>query len=111
MTTEEKYNFLESQSKGLFSQLMTFAAKRHFLDKNSLVDILDDDEINKITPEEQKILSEYIDDYVKYKQCDNLEGPTFTISKSKLFMIVYSNGNKEVPVRIVEFEEFIVEYV
>jgi hypothetical protein len=46
--------------------------------------------------EEEVKLMEIGDDYVKYKQCDNLEGPTFTISKSKLFMIVYSNGNKEV---------------
>ena len=36
------------------------------------------------------------DDYIKYKRCDNLDGPTFTASKSKLFMIVYSNGNREV---------------
>lgn len=46
--------------------------------------------------EEEVKLMEIGDDYVKYKQCDNLDGPTFTISKSKLFMIVYSNGNKEV---------------
>ncbi len=46
--------------------------------------------------EEEVKLMEIGDDYVKYKRCDNLDGPTFTLSKSKLFMIVYSNGSKEV---------------
>lgn len=51
--------------------------------------------------EEEVKLMEIGDDYIKYKRCDNLDGPTFTVSKSKLFMIVYSNGNKEV----IEHEE------
>jgi hypothetical protein len=46
--------------------------------------------------EEEVKLIELGDDYIKYKRCDNLDGPTFNISKSKVFMIVYSNGNKEV---------------
>ena len=33
---------------------------------------------------------------VKYKRCDNLEGPTITISKSSIFSITYVNGSKEV---------------
>lgn len=51
--------------------------------------------------EEEVKLLEIGDDYVKYKQCDNLDGPTFTVSKEKLFMIIYVNGNKEV----IEHEE------
>jgi hypothetical protein len=46
--------------------------------------------------EEEVKLLEIGDDYLKYKRCDNLDGPTFSVSKSKVFMIVYSNGNKEV---------------
>jgi hypothetical protein len=33
---------------------------------------------------------------VKYKRCDNLEGPTTTIYKSSIFSITYANGSKEV---------------
>ena len=33
---------------------------------------------------------------VKYKRCDNLEGPTTTINKSTIFSITYANGSKEV---------------
>ena len=33
---------------------------------------------------------------VKYKRCDNLEGPTITINKLSILSISYSNGSKEV---------------
>jgi hypothetical protein len=33
---------------------------------------------------------------VKYKRCDNLEGPTTTINKSSIFSITYANGSKEI---------------
>jgi len=33
---------------------------------------------------------------IKYKRCDNLNGPTFSISKSKVALIKYANGTKEV---------------
>lgn len=33
---------------------------------------------------------------VKYKKCDNLSGPTYTIAKNEVFSIKYKNGNKEV---------------
>jgi len=33
---------------------------------------------------------------IKYKRFDFLEGPTYTISKSDIFMIKYKNGSKEV---------------
>ncbi len=51
--------------------------------------------------EEDVKLIEIGDDCLKYRRCDNLDGPIYTISKSKIFMIVYSNGNKEV----IEHEE------
>lgn len=55
------------------------------------------DKITFINGNEEEVkLMEIGDDYIKYKRCDNLDGPTFTASKSKLFMIVYSNGNREV---------------
>lgn len=33
---------------------------------------------------------------IKYKRCDNLDGPLITVNKSDVFMIKYSNGTKEV---------------
>ena len=33
---------------------------------------------------------------IKYKKCENLEGPTYGILKGDVFMIKYSNGSKEI---------------
>ena len=33
---------------------------------------------------------------IKYKKCNNLEGPIYTIDKSTVFMIKYANGTKDV---------------
>ena len=38
--------------------------------------------------EEDVKLIEIGDNYLKYKRCDNLDGPIFNVSKSKVFMIV-----------------------
>jgi len=33
---------------------------------------------------------------IKYKKCDNLSGPTISVSKSEVFMIKYPNGSKDI---------------
>lgn len=33
---------------------------------------------------------------IRYKRCDNLNGPTFSISKNRVALIKYANGTKEV---------------
>lgn len=33
---------------------------------------------------------------IKYKRCDNINGPTYSISKSRVALITYANGTKEV---------------
>ncbi|MBK7819198.1 MAG: hypothetical protein KBG47_08475 [Bacteroidia bacterium] len=33
---------------------------------------------------------------IKYKRCDNVDGPTYSISKSRVALIKYANGTKEV---------------
>ena len=33
---------------------------------------------------------------IKYKKCENLSGPTYSINKSEVFMIKYSNGTKDI---------------
>lgn len=38
---------------------------------------------------------ELTDNLVKYKRCDNLDGPLISISKSKVFSVKYKNGTKE----------------
>ena len=38
-------------------------------------------------------ISEY---EIKYKKCENLQGPFYTIDKSRVFMIQYANGTKDV---------------
>jgi hypothetical protein len=44
---------------------------------------------------ETKILEINVDE-VKYKKYSNLEGPTFTILKSDIHMIIYENGESEI---------------
>ena len=39
---------------------------------------------------------EVLPDVIKYKKTDNIDGPTYTESKSKVFMIKYQNGSKDV---------------
>lgn len=38
---------------------------------------------------------EITDNEIKYKRCDNLNGPLYSINKSKVYLIIYSNGVKE----------------
>ncbi len=38
---------------------------------------------------------EVSDELIKYKRCDNLEGPLFTVSKAKVFSLRYANGTKD----------------
>lgn len=33
---------------------------------------------------------------IKYKKCDNQQGPTISVLKSDVFMITYANGSKDV---------------
>jgi hypothetical protein len=33
---------------------------------------------------------------IKYKKCDNPNGPTYTVKKDEVFMIKYSNGSKDI---------------
>ncbi len=42
-----------------------------------------------------KIL-EIDESFIKYKRCDNLNGPTYSISKNRVALITYANGTKEV---------------
>ena len=41
-------------------------------------------------------VTEITTDEIKYKRCDNLIGPAYTIKKTAVFMIQYANGTKDV---------------
>ena len=57
---------------------------------------------------------EITNDLIKYKKFSNLDGPSYTVSKAEVFMIVYQNGEREVfkknepPVKVEEPKQ---EYV
>ena len=50
-------------------------------------------------------------DLIKYKKCDKLDGPLFSIYKSEVMMIRYSDGTKDIikedPISYKETKEFI----
>jgi hypothetical protein len=50
---------------------------------------------------------EISDESIKYKRCDNIDGPTYTIRKNKVALIIYANGVKEVikPEPVVKSKE------
>ena len=35
-------------------------------------------------------------DVIKYKRCDNFDGPVYSIKKDDVFMVKYQNGTKEI---------------
>ncbi len=41
-------------------------------------------------------VSEVLPEEIKYKRCDNLNGPTYTAKKLDVFMVKYANGTKDV---------------
>jgi hypothetical protein len=51
---------------------------------------------------------EISDDFVKFKKCDYLDGPTYTKKISDIFMIKYRNGKKEIFNRAPEAQAPIV---
>ena len=52
--------------------------------------------ILKSGDEIKSIVSEVLSDQIKYKKFDNKQGPSYGIEKSKVFMIRYANGSKDV---------------
>jgi hypothetical protein len=55
------------------------------------------DKIVCINGEEiEVIVSEITSEFISYKKCDNIDGPKYSIEKSKVFIIKYKNGSKEI---------------
>ncbi|WP_259016642.1 porin family protein [Emticicia fluvialis] len=51
--------------------------------------------IKKNKTETKAKVIEITDDYVKYRDWDNLSGPIYNLARNKVFMIVYQNGKRE----------------
>ncbi len=52
--------------------------------------------ILKTGDEIQSKVEEIRPDVVTYRKFENLQGPLYTIEKSRIFMIKYANGSKDV---------------
>jgi hypothetical protein len=76
------------------ADLLPFIKKRAVinLDKDTCGDVLLLQNADEIAV---KIL-EIDERNIKYKRCDNINGPTYSISKSRVALIKYANGTKEV---------------
>ncbi len=44
----------------------------------------------------KSLVSEVTSTTVKYKKFSNVDGPTYTINKSDILMIIYANGEKDI---------------
>jgi hypothetical protein len=42
------------------------------------------------------IVSDITSEFISYKKCNNIDGPKYSIEKSKVFIIKYKNGSKEI---------------
>ena len=69
-----------------------FVSERKQISFNTECDLI----ILKTGEEIQAKVLEVGQDEIKYKNCDNLEGPTFSKSKTEVFMIKYPNGTSTV---------------
>ncbi len=85
---------LASTSKKIISskynQLKHFSTKvQDIVDECDIIIFSNGDEV-------KGKVQEITETEIKYKRCDNLTGPTYTANKSKVFMIRYANGTKDV---------------
>ncbi|MCX8143128.1 MAG: energy-coupling factor transporter transmembrane protein EcfT [Bacteroidia bacterium] len=70
---------------------------QHFIkNKSSLLqDTCGDKLILKSGDEYLVKIIEITEKEIKYKRCDNLDGPIYSVSKEKIYVIIYRNGYKE----------------
>jgi hypothetical protein len=80
------------------------------VDKNSALDLsLQNTRISLLPPDtcnDQMLMkngdritakvTEITEEHIKYKRCDNLSGPSYTVGREKVHSITYSNGVKEI---------------
>lgn len=80
---EQQPNLTSSQN----NQIIFSLPKSMDVCADTLVFISGDEKVVKIL--------EITENEIKYKKCDYLDGPVYTVSKNKIYMVKYSNGNHE----------------
>ena len=87
----EKLTFKEKLTLRLFKRKISATIGKMSL-VNPECDVVT---LNDGTDVSCKVL-EINDQEIKYKKCENLDGPVYIINKKNIFRIVYANGTKEV---------------
>lgn len=86
----ENTDVIALSEKNNLIRIKTHAFKKHFQN-----DSCGDKLILKTGDEFLVKILEVSDEQIKYKRCDNINGPVYSISTSKVYMIEYANGVKE----------------
>lgn len=95
-TLHPKYSFDDNSLQLLSSSSKSIAYNVSASKKKSFLnDTCGDKMILKSGDEYVVKVLEITDREIKYKRCDNLNGPVYYISKSKVYLIEYANGVKE----------------
>jgi hypothetical protein len=85
----KKLNFLEKLSFKMLKRQCTKDLKKiKLMDECDIITFKNGDEV-------KAIVTEVGTSEVKYKKCDNKNGPLYTMKKSDVFMIKYANGSKD----------------
>ena len=97
---EALYASKEQKIIGILDQLKKENAIKANIEKPYFItDMVDDSCDNIILKDgsEISVITEEVGNTeIRYKKCSNLNGPTYTINKSKVLMIKYRNGTKDI---------------
>ena len=85
-TSEAKFNFTGQDVKAQYSEKKV---KKTKIEECDIITMKNGNDIRA------KVLEVSITE-IKYKDCGNLDGPTFTIAKKDVFMIKYPNGSRTI---------------
>lgn len=92
VTKSKPSEVVSASSKHNEPESLAYPAKPTLINKDTCGDIM----TLKIGEEVRVKVLEITDETIKYKRCDNFDGPLYTIGKEKVYAITYTNGYKEV---------------
>jgi hypothetical protein len=94
MKDEKSHLLLASSNSNLKDELNSISKieRNAIFNKNEICDLI----IMKDGQEIKCKVSEIGVNEIKYKKCDNLNGPIYSISKSEVLLIQYANGSKDI---------------
>lgn len=85
---KRKFNFLERLAFRKLQKKYRLDLKSNFKDECDVITFKNGEEV-------KAIVTEVGTSEIKYKKCDNLNGPVYSVKKSEVFMIKYANGSKD----------------